>query len=192
MNSKAKIEKIENKINNFKKITKTTKNMIIDKLMTSKKIIQPKESFKANIIKKQNSKITFKNKDSQCQKRNFLENLKAFNSFRTIAHLRNTSSKNKSLIKEKSNNNPRKSNKLNTQIVRHYFKINKTITENRINNNEKYDNKRIFKTIIKEPNIKSTKKIQGTKLMRGNANTLVKSIEVLKSKNLKKSNFLTF
>ena len=192
MNSKAKIEKIENKINNFKKITKTTKNMIIDKLMTSKKIIQPKESFKVNIIKKHNSKKTFKNKDSQCQKRNFLENLKAFNSFRTIAHLRNTSSKNKSLIKEKSNNNPRKSNKLNTQIVRHYFKINKTITENRINNNEKYDNERIFKTTIKEPNIKSTKKIQGTKLMRRNANTLVKSIEVLKSKNLKKSNFLTF
>ena len=192
MNSKTKTGKNENKINIFKKITKTKKNMIIKKLMVSKKIIQPKENFKVNYIKKHNSKKNFEIKNSQYPKRNLFESLKAFNSFRTIAHLRNSSPKNKSLIKEKPNINPRKSHKLNTQIIKHYFKINKTITENRINNKGKYDNKIIFNTIVREPNINSIKKVKGKNIIKGNTNTLFKSIEVKNGKNLKKNNFLTF
>ena len=193
--TKTKTDNFDKKINNLKKIkkAKANNNMIIDKLMLSKKILQPRESFNVKIEKKHISKKVLDEKNTQNKKGKFINNLKALNSFRTIEHVRNISIADKSLIKEKTNVFPRKSHKLNTEIVKHYFQLRKTITvNNRINSKEKYDNTGIFKTIKRTSNNKGIKRIKNKYKLIDNTNTLFKSIDIKRNKNIKKSHFLTF
>ena len=203
--SKLKDKSVERKINNLKKIKKSINDKIINKLVINKKIIQHTKSFNSNENIKNFHKIITQDKSPINKSHNFTS-FKAFNSFRTIDYQRNTSSSNRTLIKEKSNLKERKTHKLNTERLKNYIHVNRTITAN-VNKNKKQinikernkikinTNTQIFKTIklisdINNLNTKNkTKKISKNKLTT-KSNTLFNSIESQKSKNLKKTNFL--
>ena len=96
-------------------------------------------------------------------------------------------------MSEKTNIYPRKTYKLNTQIVKHNLDVNKTLAEKKgINSKEIYLNNRIFKTIKVSPNNKKIKKFNSKIKLIDKTNTLFNSIDIKKSQNLKKSNFLNF
>ena len=205
-NSKLKETSIERKINNLKKIKNYNDNdKVINKLVINKKIIQHKKSFNSNEHLKNFHKILDTNKSPNNKSQNFTS-FKAFNSFRTIDYKRNTSPSNRTLIKEKSNIKARKTHKLNTERLKNYIHVNRTITlnsNNKINSNDKNKNKikintntQIFKTIKGISNmsnlnkINKTKKINNINKLMQKSNTLFNSLDNNKSKNLKKSNFL--
>ena len=201
-NSKLKEKTIERKINNLKKIKKPLNNKIINKLVINKKIIQHTKSFNSNENIEHFYKIINQNKSPINKSHNFTS-FKAFNSFRTIDYQRNTSLSNKTLIKKKSNIKERKTHKLNTERLKNYIHVNRTITANtnkKLNIKERNKikintNTQIFKTIklisdINNSNNKNkTKKISKNKMTQ-KSNTLFNSIDNQKSKNLKKTNFL--
>ena len=190
--SKIKTLNYESKINNLKKVNKTKNNIILNKLIVNKKITRRKENKNIKAEKKTNSKSNFSLNNSQHKKGKFVNNFKAFNSFRTIDLIRNSSSKEKSIIKEKLNMKARKSHKLNTQIVKHYFQIYKTITANkRIYSKEKYDVTPIFTKKKGISNNDKLKKIKSKNNFINNTNNLFKSIETTNNKNNNK-NKLTF
>ena len=185
--SEIKTINYDSKINNLKKGNKTRKNMILNKLIVNKKITKPKDNKNIILEKKTNSKTNFNLNNSQNKGGKFVNNLKAFNSFRTIDLIRNSSSKNKSLIKEKSNIYPRKLHKLNTQIVQHYFKLYKTITTNKkIYSKEKFDITPIFPNMKGISNNNKFKKIKSKNKLKNNANHLFQSIEISNTKSNKK------
>ena len=195
VNSITKTKSINNKINNLKKIKKIKNDIVINKLVINKKIIQHKNGLNHN-EKKEKSKTKFAVNKSSNSKGFIFDNLKAFNSFRTIDYKRNTSPTNKTLITEKSNIIPRKTHKLNTERVKNYIHVNKTITrKNKLNSKEKEDNTRKFQTIkvtSNKTNKNKTKKIISKNNLYQNSKTLFNSIEVKKNTNLKKCNFLTY
>ena len=195
VNSITKTKSINNKINNLKKIKKIKNDIVINKLVINKKIIQHKNGLNHN-EKKEKSKTKFAVNKSSNSKGFIFDNLKAFNSFRTIDYKRNTSPTNKTLITEKSNIIPRKTHKLNTERVKNYIHVNKTITrKNKLNSKEKDDNTRKFQTIkvtSNKTNKNKTKKIISKNNLYQNSKTLFNSIEVKKNTNLKKCNFLTY
>ena len=195
VNSITKTKSINNKINNLKKIKKIKNDIVINKLVINKKIIQHKNGLNHN-EKKEKSKTKFAVNKSSNSKGFIFDNLKAFNSFRTIDYKRNTSPTNKTLITEKSNIIPRKTHKLNTERVKNYIHVNKTITrKNKLNSKEKEDNTRKFQTIkvtSNKSNKNKTKKIISKNNLYQNSKTLFNSIEVKKNTNLKKCNFLTY
>ena len=185
--SEIKTINYDSKINNLKKENKTKKNMILNKLIVNKKITKPKDNKNIILEKKTNSKTNFNLNNSQNKGGKFVNNLKAFNSFRTIDLIRNSSSKNKSLIKEKSNIYPRKLHKLNTQIVQHYFKLYKTITTNKkIYSKEKFDITPIFPNMKGISNNNKFKTIKSKNKLKNNANHLFQSIEISNTKSNKK------
>ena len=195
VNSITKTKSGNNKINNLKKIKKIKNDIVINKLVINKKIIQHKNNLNHN-EKKEKSKTNFDVNKSSNSKGFIFNNLKAFNSFRTIDYKGNTSPTNKTLITEKSNIIPRKTQKLNTERVKNYIHVNKTITrKNRLNSKEKVDNTRKFQTIkvtSNKSNKNKTKKIISKNNLYQNSKTLINSIEVKKNTNLKKSNFLSY
>ena len=192
INSNEKTKNDVKKLNNFKKIKKPNNNIIINKLIVNRRTMPQKEASK--ILKtKQISKKIFDVHNSKNKTEKILDKLKNIKSFRTIENQYQDHVKNKSLISEKTNIYPRKTYKLNTQIVKHNLDVNKTLAEKKgINSKEIYLNNRIFKTIKVSPNNKKIKKFNSKIKLIDKTNTLFNSIDIKKSQNLKKSNFLNF
>ena len=203
-NSKIKDKSIEQKINNLKKIKKFNAHKIINKLVINKKINQLKKNFNSNENLKNFHKIFNTTKLPNNAAAHDSINFKAFNSFRTIDYQRNTTPSNKTLIKEKSNKSPRKTHKLNSDRVKNYIHVNRTINannkvnkkdKNRIKINKINTNTQVFKTIKVISNINNnnnkqnkTKKINAKTKLTRKSNTLFNTID--SKKNIKNTNFL--